>query len=48
MDITDARKAGIDFFAVDWWPYDPGYSGRDDEQSDAAMRDFLRVRTSVR
>ncbi len=26
-DITNARKAGINFFAVDWWPYDAGYSG---------------------
>ena len=42
-DITDARRAGIDFFAVDWWPYDPGYSGRDYQQADAAMGDFLRA-----
>ncbi len=42
-DITNARKAGIDFFAVDWWPYDPGYSGRDYQQADGAMRDFLRA-----
>jgi hypothetical protein len=40
-DITNARKAGINFFAVDWWPYDPGYSGRDYQQADAAMKDFL-------
>ena len=40
-DITNARRAGIDFFAVDWWPYDPGYSGRDYRQADAAMKDFL-------
>ena len=40
-DIATARRAGIDFFAVDWWPYDPGYSGRDYQQSDAAMKDFL-------
>jgi glycoprotein endo-alpha-1,2-mannosidase len=40
-DITNARSAGIDFFAVDWWPYDQGYSGRDYLQADAAMKDFL-------
>ncbi len=40
-DITNARKAGINFFAVDWWPYDAGYSGADYRQSDAAMKDFL-------
>ena len=40
-DIANARRAGIDFFAVDWWPYDPGYSGRDYLQADAAMKDFL-------
>jgi glycoprotein endo-alpha-1,2-mannosidase len=40
-DITNARRAGIDFFAVDWWPDDPGYSGRDYLQPDAAMKDFL-------
>ena len=21
-DITNARQAGINFFAMDWWPYD--------------------------
>ena len=40
-DITDARKAGINFFAIDWWPDDPGYSGRNYEQADDAMKDFL-------
>ena len=40
-DIATARHAGINFFAVDWWPYDPGYSGRDYLQADAAMKDFL-------
>ena len=40
-DIANARQAGIDFFAVDWWPFDPGSSGRDYRQADAAMRDFL-------
>jgi glycoprotein endo-alpha-1,2-mannosidase len=42
-DIATARRAGIDFFAVDWWPYDPGYSGRDYQQADAAMKDFLKA-----
>ncbi len=40
-DITNARKAGINFFAVDWWPYDAGYSGADYRQADASMQDFL-------
>jgi len=40
-DIATARQAGINFFAVDWWPYDPGYSGRDYRQADAAMHSFL-------
>jgi glycoprotein endo-alpha-1,2-mannosidase len=40
-DITNARKAGINFFAVDWWPYDAGYSGEDYQQADNAMKDFL-------
>ncbi len=40
-DIATARRAGIDFFAVDWWPYDPGYSGRNYLQADSAMKDFL-------
>jgi glycoprotein endo-alpha-1,2-mannosidase len=40
-DIANAHKAGINFFAVDWWPYDPGYSGRDYRAADAAMQDFL-------
>ncbi len=42
-DIATARRAGIDFFAIDWWPYDPGYSGRDYQQADAAMKDFLKA-----
>ena len=37
-----ARRAGIDFFAVDWWPSDAGYSGRDYRSADAAMGDFRR------
>ncbi len=40
-DITEARQAGINFFAVDWWPYDAGYSGEDYEAADSAMKDFL-------
>ena len=40
-DITNARAAGINFFAIDWWPYDPGYSGADYRAADGAMRDFL-------
>jgi glycoprotein endo-alpha-1,2-mannosidase len=40
-DITNAHAAGVNFFAVDWWPYDPGYSGRDYRVADAAMKDFL-------
>jgi hypothetical protein len=40
-DITNARKAGINFFAIDWWPYDAGYSGRDYRRADAAMKDFV-------
>ena len=43
-DIANARRAGIDFFAVDWWPYDPGYSGRDYRRADAAMGSFLAAR----
>ena len=40
-DIANARKAGINFFAIDWWPYDPGYSAEDYQHADAAMKDFL-------
>src|SRR5277367_3250535 len=40
-DITNARAAGINFFAIDWWPYDPGYSGADYRAADGAMKDFL-------
>lgn len=40
-DIANAHRAGINFFAVDWWPYDPGYSGRDYRFADDAMQDFL-------
>jgi glycoprotein endo-alpha-1,2-mannosidase len=40
-DITNARQAGINFFAVDWWPYDAGYSGADYRTADNAMKDFL-------
>ena len=40
-DIANAHKAGIDFFAIDWWPYDPAFSGRDYLTADAAMKEFL-------
>ncbi len=40
-DIANAHKAGINFFAVDWWPYDPGFSGRNYLAADAAMKEFL-------
>ena len=40
-DITNARRAGINFFAIDWWPYDAGYSGEDYQAADGAMKDFL-------
>lgn len=40
-DIANAHKAGINFFAVDWWPYDPAFSGRNYLSADAAMKDFL-------
>jgi hypothetical protein len=40
-DIANAHKAGVDFFALDWWPYDPGYSMADYRWSDANMNAFL-------
>ncbi len=40
-DIANARSAGINFFAIDWWPYDQGYSGADYRHADAAMKEFL-------
>jgi hypothetical protein len=40
-DIANARSAGVNFFAIDWWPYDSGYSGADYRHADAAMQDFL-------
>lgn len=40
-DIANAHRAGINFFAIDWWPSDPGYSGRDYRYADGAMKDFL-------
>jgi glycoprotein endo-alpha-1,2-mannosidase len=40
-DIATAHQAGINFFAIDWWPHDPGYSGADYQQADAAMKDLL-------
>ena len=42
-DITNAHQAGIDFFAVDWWPYDPGFSGRDYRQADSVMSEFVKA-----
>ena len=39
-DITNARRAGIDFFAMDWWPYDTSSSPRSSEQ-ERAMQAFL-------
>ena len=42
-DITNARKAGINFFAIDWWPDDPGYSGEDYQGADDAMQSFLKA-----
>jgi len=42
-DITNARRAGINFFAIDWWPDDPGYSGEDYQEADGAMKSFLRA-----
>ena len=42
-DITNARKAGINFFAIDWWPNDPGYSGEDYQKADDAMQSFLKA-----
>ena len=40
-DIANARRAGINFFAVDWWPYVAGSSGEDYQHADDAMKDFL-------
>jgi glycoprotein endo-alpha-1,2-mannosidase len=40
-DISNARRAGINFFAVDWWPYVAGASGADYRAADSAMKDFL-------
>ena len=42
-DIAEAHRAGIDFFAIDWWPYDAGYSAEDYRGADAAMRVFLHA-----
>ncbi len=40
-DIAEAHRAGIDFFAMDWWPYDPGSSPMDYRGADANMQSFL-------
>jgi glycoprotein endo-alpha-1,2-mannosidase len=42
-DITNAHRAGIDFFAIDWWPYNAGHSGADNRWANGAMRAFLRA-----
>jgi len=41
-DITNARQAGINFFAMDWWPYAPHSSPRIAEQANA-MQAFLKA-----
>ena len=41
-DITNARQAGINFFAMDWWPYAPHSSPRIAEQANA-MKAFLEA-----
>ena len=41
-DITNARQAGINFFAMDWWPYAPHSSPRIAEQANA-MKAFLKA-----
>ena len=40
-DIANAHRAGINFFALDWWPYDQGYSAEDYRWADANMKNFL-------
>jgi hypothetical protein len=40
-DIANAHKAGINFFALDWWPYDQGYSAEDYRWADTNMNAFL-------
>ncbi len=40
-DIANAHRAGVDFFALDWWPYDQGYSAEDYRWADDNMNDFL-------
>src|ERR1700733_9863276 len=41
-DITNARQAGINFFAMDWWPHAPHSSPRTAEQANA-MKAFLKA-----
>src|ERR1700733_4279056 len=40
---THPRGGGINFFAIDWWPEDPGYSGEDYRGADDAMQSFLKA-----
>jgi glycoprotein endo-alpha-1,2-mannosidase len=40
-DITEARQAGIDFFAIDWWPDNGALSSVNLDRADRAMSDFL-------
>ena len=40
-DIANAHRAGIDFFALDWWPYDQGYSSEDYRWADRNVNAFL-------
>jgi hypothetical protein len=40
-DIANAHRAGVNFFALDWWPFDRGHSAEDYRWSDANMKNFL-------
>ncbi len=40
-DIANAHKVGINFFAIDWWPYVAGSSGADYRSADKNMKNFL-------
>ncbi|HMD46938.1 MAG TPA: hypothetical protein VKG43_12300 [Acidimicrobiales bacterium] len=40
-DIAAGRRAGITFFAVDWWPRNPTFPGWAHRDADAAMTAFL-------
>jgi len=39
-DIANAHRAGVNFFALDWWPYDHA-SAQQYNWSDANMKNFL-------